>query len=88
MIRRIHEDFFNSIDPQATLAKGRETCRLASDPGYEIRVGDQSQNRQGTRLRHAADVPRPRRRGDRIIAVLLRCQRVPAGKHFAGYADG
>src|SRR5262245_32338165 len=34
---------------------------------HEVRIGDQSEHRQGARSRSAADSARPRRRGDRMI---------------------
>jgi hypothetical protein len=46
--------------------QGRETCRPAGASANQIRVGDQSQNREDAWPRCAPGAARPRRRGDRI----------------------
>ena len=46
--------------------QGREAGRSAGAGANQIRAGDQPQDRQGARPRHAADGARPRRRGDRV----------------------
>jgi ubiquinone/menaquinone biosynthesis C-methylase UbiE len=48
--------------------QGGKTIRSAGSAGHQIRAGDQPQDRQGARLRSAADAARPRRRGDRVAA--------------------
>ena len=47
----------------------REARRPAGAGADQVRVGDQSQDREGARPRRAADAARPRRRGDRMISA-------------------
>jgi putative ABC transport system substrate-binding protein len=53
-----------------THPQGRETRRSARATGDQVRFGHQSQNRQDNWRRHPSDLPRPRRRGDRM---RIRC---------------
>src|SRR4029077_16668669 len=45
---------------------GREAGRPAGAGADQVRVGDQSENREDARLRNPVVDPRPRRRGDRM----------------------
>src|SRR5262245_53752266 len=49
---------------------GRETGRSAGSGTDQVRPGDQPQNREGARARGAANAPRPRRRGDRMMGWM------------------
>ena len=52
-------------------SQGRGTSsNLPGRTADQIRAGDQSQNRQGAWLNHSAALPRPRRRGDRIVCYI------------------
>src|SRR5262245_36484038 len=44
-----------------------QAFRIAGRPSGEVRIGDQSQDRQGARPRHSTDATRSRRRGDRVM---------------------
>ena len=46
--------------------QGRKAGRPAGAGADQVRVGDQSQDREGARPRSSADAARPRRRGDRM----------------------
>ena len=52
------------------ILKGAKPADLPVDAADQVRVGHQPQDRQGARPRRAADAARPRRRGDRIDALL------------------
>ena len=54
------------------ILKGEKPADLPVQAADQVRVGDQPQDGQGARPRSAADVARPRRRGDRIEVGLLR----------------
>ena len=60
------------------ILKGEKQADIASASTDKVRVGDQSQDRQGTRPRRAAFAARPRRRGDRIGCVVC-CDCLTAG---------
>jgi hypothetical protein len=59
-----------SVPPRGLLRRsdpqGRESRRPTRTGPHEVRAGDQSQDRQGTRPRNSADPARARRRGDRV----------------------
>ena len=55
--------------------KGRDAGRPAGAGADQVRNGDQPQDRQGARARHAAVAPRPRRRGDRVRGRTVDCGR-------------
>ncbi len=46
--------------------EGDKAGGLAGHPANQVRVGDQSQDREGARPHRATDATRPRRRGDRM----------------------
>ena len=53
-------------------SQGREARRPSGAGANQVRIGDQSQNRQGARPDNSVLVARPRRRGDRVGCCLLR----------------
>ena len=62
--------FYRPVPARSRLRRphpqGRQAGRPAGTGADQVRAGDQPQDRQGARHRHAAVAARPRRRGDRM----------------------
>jgi len=63
--------------------QGGQPGRLAGRPSHQVRAGDQSQHRQGTRAYDSTEALIDHRRGDRIGRNLLRCTLVANGTWLA-----
>src|SRR5215510_10205866 len=66
--------------------EGRKAKRTAGGAADKVRAGDQSQDRQGAGPRSTGEAARPRRRGDRIRAVLLQLLTTASGTKRTFYA--
>src|SRR5262249_19999537 len=68
--RRLWTRYHKSVPARGRLCRshpqGREARRSAGAGADQVRIGRQSQDRQGPRARNSVIGPRPRRRGDRM----------------------
>src|SRR5262249_21998877 len=73
-------------------SQGRNAGRSTNPAGDQVRVRDQLANGQGARPRRTANAPRPRRRGDRVMAraSFVREKRYGTAQVYnrTGYSQG